>query len=191
MYEKFRAVWTDERLALMDEMHHAGSGPKVIWEALGKLPGPKPTKPAVIGMRDRRYMVRQPKKTEAEIVAMLLARRERDMAQKRAKRAKTAKPRAINFNRIEAARGRIDPEPFVMRAVEVVPRHRTLLELEDGDCRFPYGDGPFTFCGNPIKKGSPYCGAHSALCFNGIPVPKRAPHLDLGKGTGGVFRRSA
>lgn len=34
----------------------------------------------------------------------------------------------------------------------------TLLELERGQCHFPFGDGPtYLFCGQPVQKGSSYC----------------------------------
>lgn len=107
------------------------------------------------------------------------------------KRARARKPKMVNFNRVEAARGRLDPEPFVCRdAADVAPRHLTLLELEEGDCRFPYGEVSYTFCGNLVREGSPYCPAHSRLCYLGIPTPKRAPYVER-KGTGGVFGRAA
>lgn len=50
-----------------------------------------------------------------------------------------------------------------LRCVEVEPRHVSLLDLQQGgDCRWPYGDGPFTFCGHPAVFGS-YCGPHFGL----------------------------
>ena len=52
-----------------------------------------------------------------------------------------------------------------LRCVEIVPRNLTLLELEDNDCRFPYGEGTITFCGHPKLKGSAYCGPHNAICW--------------------------
>ena len=41
--------------------------------------------------------------------------------------------------------------------------HLSLIDLEPGQCRFPFGDGPFTFCGHPIVAGS-YCGLHDYIC---------------------------
>ena len=40
------------------------------------------------------------------------------------------------------------------------PRHVGLLELIRHDCRFPFGDGPFTFCGCPVWQDKPYCADH-------------------------------
>jgi GcrA cell cycle regulator len=50
-----------------------------------------------------------------------------------------------------------------MRCVEVIPRAVSLLELQSRECRFPYGDGPFTFCGHPVLEGRSYCGSHVAV----------------------------
>jgi GcrA cell cycle regulator len=54
-----------------------------------------------------------------------------------------------------------------LRCVEIVPRHLSLLDLEDGDCRYPYGgdeDGEaITFCGHPRQDESSYCTAHFHL----------------------------
>jgi GcrA cell cycle regulator len=51
-----------------------------------------------------------------------------------------------------------------LRCAKVVPRHISLLDLQRGDCRYPYGDGPFTFCGCPADGASSYCLGHRALC---------------------------
>lgn len=51
-----------------------------------------------------------------------------------------------------------------LRCVEVVPLHKSLVDLEPNDCRWPYGDGPkYTFCGRPQMEGRSYCGAHFSL----------------------------
>ena len=52
-----------------------------------------------------------------------------------------------------------------LRCVEIVPRNVSLLDLEPNDCRYPYGDGPMTFCGHPKQAGSQYCTPHHFLCW--------------------------
>lgn len=44
-----------------------------------------------------------------------------------------------------------------------------MLELTNEKCKFPYGDGPFLFCGHPTAK-RPYCEYHTAICFNGFTL---------------------
>jgi hypothetical protein len=78
---------------------------------------------------------------------------------------------SIKRKQREAEDGGIDPQPFVCRdAADIVPRHLDLLELAEQDCKYPYGDGPITFCGHPRRKGTPYCPGHCAVAFNGIPT---------------------
>jgi GcrA cell cycle regulator len=63
--------------------------------------------------------------------------------------------------------------PARLRCVEIDPRHLSFMELDDGDCRYPYGgdaEGDLvTFCGHLQRAGSSYCTAHF--------------HLTLGPGT--------
>ena len=65
-----------------------------------------------------------------------------------------------------------------LRCAEVDPCHLSLLELESGDCRYPYGgdeDGEaITFCGHARREGSSYCSAHFDLSRNPAAVPERA-----------------
>lgn len=50
-----------------------------------------------------------------------------------------------------------------LRCIEVVPLHKSLFDLEPNDCRYPYGEGPYTFCGHPKLEGRSYCGPHFGL----------------------------
>jgi len=61
------------------------------------------------------------------------------------------------------------PQPE-LRCVEIAPRHLSLLELEPGDCRYPYGGDvegeAITFCGHPRQEGFSYCTPHFQLTRN-------------------------
>lgn len=40
------------------------------------------------------------------------------------------------------------------------------LELRTGQCKWPAGTGPYTFCGKPIVgEGAPYCARHSNIAY--------------------------
>ncbi len=60
-----------------------------------------------------------------------------------------------------------DAEKPKLRCVEIDPRHLSLVELERGDCRYPYGGDEegeaVTFCGHPRRNGSSYCTPHFHL----------------------------
>jgi|SRR5258708_7505998 GcrA cell cycle regulator len=57
-----------------------------------------------------------------------------------------------------------------LRCVEIVPRHLALVDLEPGDCRYPYGGDEegeaITFCGHPRQEGFSYCTPHFELARN-------------------------
>jgi GcrA cell cycle regulator len=52
-------------------------------------------------------------------------------------------------------------EMVKLRCVEIDPRHLSVIDLEPGDCRYPYGGDEegeaITFCGHPQRQGSSYC----------------------------------
>ena len=74
-------------------------------------------------------------------------------------------------------------ETVKLRCVEIDPRHLCLLELERGDCRYPYGgDGEgeaISFCGHPQRPGSSYCTLH----FHLTRGPGTASERAVGIGT--------
>jgi GcrA cell cycle regulator len=70
-------------------------------------------------------------------------------------------------------------ETAKLRCVEVDPRHLSLIDLEPGDCHYPYGGDEegeaITFCGRERRAGSSYC----------------TPHFHLTRGPGSVSERAA
>jgi GcrA cell cycle regulator len=68
-------------------------------------------------------------------------------------------------------------EPVKLRCVQIDPRHLSLVDLEAGDCRFPYGgdkeDEAITFCGHPRRQGTSYCAAHFYLTHGPDAAPER------------------
>lgn len=57
--------------------------------------------------------------------------------------------------------------PVQLRCVGTSPRLISFVELEPGDCRYPYGgdkdNEPIAFCGYPRRAGSSYCTPHFHL----------------------------
>jgi GcrA cell cycle regulator len=73
----------------------------------------------------------------------------------------------------------IEPvKPFKLRRVDIEPRHVSLLALEPGDCRYPYGGDEegeaITFCAHPRHPGSSYCKAHFDLTCGPGTASERA-----------------
>jgi GcrA cell cycle regulator len=59
------------------------------------------------------------------------------------------------------------PVRIKLRCIQIMPRHLSLIDLEAGDCRYPYGGDDegeaITFCGHPQREGSSYCTGHFHL----------------------------
>lgn len=77
--------------------------------------------------------------------------------------ARTHKPRAIPTPTLVC-----EEIPAEVPTVEP-PLHIDLLDLKPHHCRYPYGNGPFTFCGHQVAPDKPYCAAHWAACNTGRP----------------------
>lgn len=68
------------------------------------------------------------------------------------------------------AKANSEPLPaFIVPEAE----RKHLLDLENGDCRYPFGNGPFTFCGRPKVQGLSYCEGHARICLD---LPKTAAY---------------
>ena len=98
-----------------------------------------------------------------------------------AQRAEPAEPRVRDFGKpallwpVPVFRA---IKPVKLRCVAVEPRHLSLIELERGDCRYPYGGDEegeeITFCGHPRRPGSSYCTPHFHLSRDPVEPPERA-----------------
>jgi GcrA cell cycle regulator len=68
-------------------------------------------------------------------------------------------------------------DPVRLRCVDIEPRHLALVELEAGDCHYPYGGDvegeAITFCGHQRRAGSSYCTPHFHLSRNSGVGPER------------------
>ena len=58
---------------------------------------------------------------------------------------------------------------------------KSLIELESEDCRYPFGDETFLFCGEVKREKSSYCEFHHRLCW--IKPASNAPKARKYHGT--------
>jgi GcrA cell cycle regulator len=58
-------------------------------------------------------------------------------------------------------------------ALALPPLVPSLLELREGQCKFPSGESGFQFCGREQTPGSPYCAAHHAMSATPARTPPR------------------
>ena len=55
------------------------------------------------------------------------------------------------------------PAPRKMKLAEPENLRLHMMGLKQDTCRFPHGDGPFVFCGQPSPGENPYCPYHDEL----------------------------
>jgi len=79
--------------------------------------------------------------------------------------------RAIHaiIHKRESAIDALEKDRRPLRCVAIEPRHVSLLDLQPGECRWPHGEGPFTFCGHATVKDRSYCAAHAELALSRDP----------------------
>lgn len=83
----------------------------------------------------------------------------------RKQRRPSAKP-VFNFGSLFGAYPSDEPaKPYVPKATEIVTVAMPLLMLTDHRCKFAEGDGPFLFCGQPVKPGTSYCPGHCSIVY--------------------------
>ena len=148
-------IWTEERTAELARLYADDYSASLIADALGNI-----SRQAVI----------------AKIHRMGLPRRgvgRHPTKELTADGQRTSMPRALR---------RVVPRPsppppvinISLRCVEIEPRHLSLLDLEPGDCRYPYGDEAITFCGHPKMEKTSYCVPHFHLCRGEGTASERA-----------------
>lgn len=77
-------------------------------------------------------------------------------------------------------------EPFAPQVIEAPPSlGLSLIDLPDTACRYPYGEGPYTYCGHETMfvstdTRSSYCEAHHRLCW----VPPKQRKAESSRHTG-------
>lgn len=138
--------WTTEKVARLLELVAQDLSGALIAAELGL------TRNAVVGRLHRMGIKdRNPQKTL------------RSYAVPRGKRKSGA--RVIPF--------RLRPELIKQNAADIIPLHVCFDDLSGHHCRFPYGDGPFTYCGHGKCEGSSYCEAHFQLSIGPGSIGER------------------
>jgi GcrA cell cycle regulator len=159
--------WTPEHCAALRDYLARGMSYSKIAEELNARFGTAYTRSATIGRGKRMGLaVADHRKDRPKQVRKAKAPRLKKLRQRRA--AESSRPEPV-----------LTPtEPPKLRCVGIAPRLLSLLELEPGDCRYPYGgdkDGEaIAFCGHPRRAGSSYCTPHFHLTRGAGTAAERA-----------------
>ena len=158
--------WTDEHTKVLRELLAKGLSYSRIADAINAKFNTDYSRSATIGRARRMGLVgsdgpREPTASLDVNAPRLHRALERD---------------ATGFRRLMPIFERV--ETATLRGVEIVPRHLSLLDLEPGDCRYPYGGDEegetITFCGHPKRPDSSYCTAHFHLTRGPGTLSERA-----------------
>lgn len=150
-----RFSWTDERVERLKALWSSDDKPSCT-EIAAAL-GDGLTRSAVMGKVHRLDLERRGTNGNYKGNGRSRSSKPRKLREYKPKPTKFA----LSFN--AATVTKIPVETFEERVAAVLPLHVSLMELGDHSCRFPYGDGPFTFCGHPKTAGSSYCAEHVTL----------------------------
>lgn len=158
--------WTDEHTKVLRELLAKGLSYSRIADAINAKFNTNYSRSATIGRARRMGLVgsdgpREPTASLDVNAPRLHRALERD---------------ATGFRRLMPIFERV--ETVTLRCVEILPRHLSLLDLEPGDCRYPYGGDEegeaITFCGHPKRPDSSYCTAHFHLTRGPGTLSERA-----------------
>lgn len=141
--------WTEEKEALLESL---AAQKRYTSGELAQLLGG--TRSQIIGKcsRDKIPLLNS---SEASVVT-----RENRRAQIAAAKL-VREQRAAEKRQALMAAGAVDP-----LSLSIAPE-----DLRDNQCHFPYGDNPFTYCGQPREHEGWYCSVHRARTR--IPITKR------------------
>lgn len=100
-----------------------------------------------------------------------------------ARKSRTKRPRkqGIKFSRIAPTQPIALPTDLVdrspLKAGAWTPltgsTPKALHDLEQHDCRWPLGEAPFNFCGQPAAPGHVYCAVHAAMAYKPWPEGRK------------------
>jgi GcrA cell cycle regulator len=176
--------WTPEHSAALREYHAKGMSYSEIADAINARFKTSYSRCAAIG-RAKRLGLASPDRPGDRPKSLQRAKAPR--RRKLRKRQASASLRLMPMPVFEAV------APVKLRCVEIVPRHLALVDLEPGDCRYPYGGDEegeaISFCGHPKRENSSYCTAHFHLTRGPGTASERAAGTATLRLVGGGMKR--
>jgi GcrA cell cycle regulator len=138
-------MWTSEQDNQLRELHTTGMPFSEIGDMMGV------TRNAAIGRAHRLYL--PPKRDKSA------PRKPRNRSPNRPK----AEPR-VSMQRVAMLKA----EPVSANTPPIGAK--SLLDLAPDECRWPFGNGPYTFCGCRAVAGLRYCAGHARIAYGRVVV---------------------
>src|ERR1700760_965794 len=148
-------LWEEAHCAALRDYLAKGMTFSEIARALNQRFGTAYTRNAAIGRARRMGLSVPVQPHSASVMSAPKKPHARRSGERRSRKLAHVPPKPSTFERAAALQ---------LRCVAITPRHLALVDLERGDCRYPYGGDvegePITFCGHPRRDGSSYCLQH-------------------------------
>lgn len=191
------SIWTETRLALLLDSFKMGHSRNQTAAYVSQHGGVTVSRSACIGKlarmgySDTDVGVKNSRQSQR---LKLEAKRKRDQSQAAPKKPRT---NAWSWDKPTVSPRRATPVPGAGRPAEVLPlppddplpdhKLKALVDLEHGECRWPYGEpgAPgFGFCGQPQFPGMPYCDGHCRRAYAPpvLPLSRRLGAAQPGAG---------
>jgi len=159
--------WTDDRVELLRKLWAEGLSASQIAAELGGV-----TRNAVIGKVHRLGLSGRAKSTSQSSAARQKRASSRSSGYNRSGRSSRSNLPATSGSRAgdaDKASALVDiPEPTHLKL--------SLLKLTEQTCKWPVGDPQeedFSFCGNNVREGAPYCEYHCRVAYQPVADRKR------------------
>ncbi len=170
-----KGVLTDEMLPELFQAWEDGKSATEIARALGMKYGVAMSRNVIIGKVHRQREAERRARGAVTLTRLARAAKQQPVALKKAPgiptlpKEKPVKPKAKEVS-LSGSFSKERPRGLLMGAARAI-------EALTG-CKFPIGDvaaPDFHFCNATPRDGSPYCGPHCAVAYNGIPPKKPNP----------------
>jgi len=162
--------WAPEHSEALREQIVRGRSYGEAVDAINTKFGTAYTRAAALGRGKRMGLVTPARPDNPSMLVPRGPQRARKRKPKKLKRSKKASAAALNLggHEVGSPAASAEPlEPAKLRCVGIRPRLLALVELEAGDCRYPYGGDKegeaIHFCDHPCFRGSSYCAPHFHL----------------------------
>ncbi len=155
--------WTDERINLLKKMWKEGKSAADIAKMLGK----GVTRNAVIGKAHRMGLSGRPSPIKKPAPPARKETGKKAAAPVKAP-AKKASPAPVPALKNPALAKEVEELKKIEKEIAPLGGGVALLDLTERMCKWPIGDPrepDFTFCGHPIRPGTPYCPPHAAMAY--------------------------
>lgn len=157
-------AWTDARIELLRQLNDKGPNSWIAKE-INNATGSTFSRNAIIGKRTRMGLMQtvsfNKPKTES--------RRGKHSARILRSDFKRGPSRPADFGTLFDIANAPLPADFLSIPFE---------KLDASVCHYPRGDGPFVYCGQPVKEGSSYCPYCHSLCYQRPQPPSDRRDLE-------------